>query len=78
MKATIAENKRSNQELDNNITIGSGSGYSVYNSEVNIEEGARGIPMADRDSILFRITVSGTMPIGTEVLLTPYYIGFET
>ena len=71
----VSDNKVISGETSVPIAVSSGSDYVTQNSSLNSENGIKGVNTADRNEINFRMSITGTMPIGTQVVLTPYYIG---
>lgn len=63
-------------ELDSSLVVPAGASYTEQTSSINAESGGSGLRIDDADELIVRATVVGTMPAGTEMVVTPIVPGF--
>ena len=75
-KVISVDNKIQLAELDESQTIPIGASFTEITSAVNTENENRGVSSESRSEIVVMMSISGTMPAGSEIVITPVYHRF--
>jgi hypothetical protein len=59
-------------ELATTVSVPIGASYTEQESKLNLENSGSGASVNGADQITSRITISGTMPVDSEIVVTPY------
>jgi hypothetical protein len=59
-------------ELASTVSVPIGASYTEQESKLNLENSGSGASVNGADQITSRITISGTMPADSEIVVTPY------
>jgi len=72
------DNKYQRKELLLPKVIPAGSGYTELESILNLENDNEGVDARNKDSLFFIFKIAGTMPINTEIVITPIINTFSS
>lgn len=72
----ISDGRYNQNEITEATAIAIGAGYVEVESEVNAKNRTNGLQTGGLDEIVVMLDVTGTMPAGTEIVITPYINGY--
>lgn len=70
----IADNRISIEDMNDPLTVTVGAGFIEQESTWNELNGNRGQDYSNRNEIVFKIKITGTMPAGSEIVVTPLFM----
>ena len=72
----ISDGRLQREELSASLVIPAGSGFSTVESGWNTENRTNGLHTQGLTEIVTTIDVTGTMPAGSEIVITPYLVKY--